>query len=79
VVNGRLVEGDHEGNGTAVVFTRGGVFPWTAMTREQYLRARIFGFEGKDGATLKEISEKTSKTPYEEWMSGAAQRMVEAP
>jgi hypothetical protein len=75
VVNGRLIEG--EGGGVAVVFTQGGVFPWTAMTREQYLRARIFGFEGKDGATLKEISEKTSKTPYEEWMAGAAQRKKE--
>ena len=68
VVNGRLVEG--EGGGVAVVFTKGGTFPWTLLTREQYLRAQIFEFEGKDGA-------KTSRTPYEEWVEGAAQRKKE--
>ena len=75
VVNGRLTEG--EPGGIAAVYTQGGTFPWTPLTREQYLRAQIFEFEGKDGATLKEISDKASKTPYEEWVAGAGQRKKE--
>ena len=75
VVYGRLIEG--EGGGIAAVFTRGGNFPWTPLTREQYLRAQIFEYEGKDGAKLKELDAQMAKTPYEEWMAGSAQRKKE--
>jgi hypothetical protein len=72
VVNGRLIQG--KGSGIAAVYTQGGTFPWTPLTREQYLRTQIFEFEGKDGAKLKELGAQMAKTPYEEWMAGAAQR-----
>jgi hypothetical protein len=75
VVNGRLTQG--KPGGIAAVFTQGGTFPWTPLTREQYLRAQIFELEGKDGSNLKEISAQMAKTPYEEWMAGAAQRKKE--
>jgi hypothetical protein len=57
-----------------VVFTSGGTFPWTPVTREEYLRAQIFGAEGKNGETMVAVRAGLSKTPYEGWMEGAAQR-----
>ena len=75
MVNGRLIQG--KGSGIAAVYTQGGAFPWTPLTREQYLRAQIFEYEGKDGEKLKEIAGSMSKTPYEEWMAGAGQRKRE--
>lgn len=73
VVYGHLVENE-PGRSMTVVFTRGGVFPWTTFSREEYLRAQIFDFEGKDGAKLKETRQALEKTPYEQWVAEAPQR-----
>jgi hypothetical protein len=72
-------EGISASNGgkVAVLFTAGGVSPWLPVSRERYLRALILQVEGKNQETLKQLRDAASQTPYERWMSGAAQRRKE--
>jgi hypothetical protein len=60
--------------GLCVLFTSGGESPLLPVSRERYLRALIFEFEGKDQEELKRQKAMAPQTPYQEWMSGAAQR-----
>jgi hypothetical protein len=71
-VYGRMTP-DGEG-GVSVLLTRGGTFPFTTMSREEYLQAQIFELEGKDQAKLKQAREALEKTPYEQWLAEAPQR-----
>lgn len=64
-------------SGVAVLFTANGALPWRQPTREEFVNALIFEAEGKDGATSDELKAKLAKTPYEEWVEGAAQRKRE--
>lgn len=57
-----------------VLFTAGRVSPWLPVSRERYLRALIFMTEGKNQENLTRVKDFASQTPYERWMSGAAQR-----
>jgi hypothetical protein len=61
-------------SGLAVLFTAGGVSPTIPVAREAYLRAMIFTLEGKDQAKVKEAVAFASKTQYQRWTDGAAQR-----
>jgi hypothetical protein len=60
-----------------VLLTSGNELPWKPVTREDYYNAVIFDFEGKDGAKLAPAVAAMSKSPYEEWMAGAAQRKTD--
>ena len=62
------------GEGIFVLFTVGGESPTVPVTREEYLRAVIFGLEGKDQSEVKKTLEAISKTQYERWKEGAAER-----
>jgi hypothetical protein len=57
-----------------VTFTRGGVFPWVPVTREQYLRAQILGVEGRSGDKETSFRKELEKTSYDRWMDEAAAR-----
>lgn len=57
-----------------ITFTSGGVFPWIPVTREEYLRAQVFGTEGKNGEQEKELRKALETTDYERWVEGAPER-----
>ena len=60
-------------NGYMTIST-GGKSPWIPVTREQYLRARIFGAEGKNGEKETEFKKSLEKTSYERWIEEAPAR-----
>ncbi len=60
--------------GLRVLFTRGGESPTIPVTREEYLRAMILVFEGKDQAKLKETMPSLMKTQYQRWLEDAPAR-----
>ena len=66
----------HEENteGLFVLFTTDGMSPTLPVTREEYLRAMIFTFEGRNQEKVKAAAAVMSKTAYEQWMEGAAER-----
>ena len=57
-----------------VTFTTGGVFPWLAVTREEYLRAWILVSEGKNGDLETSFRKQLEKTAYDRWLEEAASR-----
>ncbi len=73
-VLGGLAKDQTERNGTTVIFTAAGVQPWRQATRGELLNALIFEAEGSNGAQSAELKSTFAKTPYQEWMEGAAQR-----
>ena len=44
------------------------------LSREEYLRYKIFGHEGKGQERLKALTADFSKTPYERWVEDAPER-----
>jgi hypothetical protein len=69
--------GETNAPGLHVLFTSRDESPTLPVSRERYLRAMIFEFEGNDPEELKRQQAAAARTPYEEWMSGAAQRKKE--
>ena len=57
-----------------VTFSTGGVFPWLAVTREEYLRAEILSVEGKKGDQETSYRKALEKTAYDRWMDDASSR-----
>ena len=57
-----------------VMFSRGSASPWTAVSREQWLRTLIFDAEGKDGDRETSARKALEKTAYQQWLEGAAER-----
>ena len=57
-----------------VLMTSGGELPWTPVSREEFYNTLIFSNEGKDGANLADYRKSLEKTPYQQWMEGAAKR-----
>ena len=70
---GRFHEENVEG-GFSVLFTTGGESPTLPVTREEYLRFRIFEHEGKDQEKLKAMTDNFSKTQYQRWLEDAPAR-----
>ena len=70
--------GFHEDNSNTaaffVLFTAGGENPVLPLSREEYLRLKIFEHEGKDQEKLKAMIADLSKTPYETWLAEAPAR-----
>lgn len=60
--------------GLFVLFTTGGESPTLPVTREEYLRFRIFTHEGKDQEKLNALAADLSKTPYQRWLEDAPAR-----
>lgn len=58
----------------SVTFTRGGVFPWEPVSRENYLRALIHEADGLKGEKTADFRKALEKTAYEQWMEEAPQR-----
>jgi hypothetical protein len=56
------------------LLTSGGELPWRTVTRDEYYKAVIFDREGKGGEKLAGYRLALTKTPYQEWLAGAAQR-----
>jgi hypothetical protein len=59
---------------TYVLLTSGGELPWKSVSRAEYYNAVIFDIEGKGGAKLADDRAALTKTPYQVWMEGAADR-----
>lgn len=60
-----------------VVFVTAGELPWKPVSREEYYRAMLFDHEGANGEKLAEFREGLQTTPYQQWVSGAAQRRAD--
>lgn len=57
-----------------LLFTPGNLSPTRPVTREEYVRAMIFTFEGKDAARIQAAATVAAKTPYERWLADAPER-----
>jgi hypothetical protein len=70
--------GFHEENSNTaafyLLFTAGGESPTLPVSREEYLRYKIFEHEGKDQGKLKAMTADLSRTPYERWVDEAPER-----
>lgn len=73
-VYGKLLESRVDRSGVSVLMTSGGDLPWKPVTREEFYDATILDIDGKDGQKLAEFRKALEKTPYQEWMEGAAER-----
>jgi hypothetical protein len=60
-----------------VLFVTAGQLPWKPVSREEYYRAVLFDLEGANGEKLAEFRVGLQKTPYQQWMEGAAQRKAD--
>lgn len=60
-----------------VLFVTAGELPWKPVSREEFYRASLFELEGANGEKLAEYREGLKKTPYQQWMEGAAQRKAD--
>lgn len=76
-VYGELLDMPGERSFADVLFTANGLNRWKPVTREEFVDALIVDVEGKDGAKMAESQAAFAKTPYQEWMEGAAQRKRE--
>ena len=77
VVYGGMPEARDERGGMAAQFMSAGPLPWRQVTREELINTLIFETEGERGAKLSERQAALAKTPYQEWMEGAAGRKRE--
>lgn len=70
--------GFHEDNTNTsaffLLFTTANESPILPVSREEYLRYKIFEHEGKDQEKLKALTASFSKTPYERWVEEAPER-----
>jgi hypothetical protein len=57
-----------------VLFVGAGELPWKPVTREAFYEATLFESEGTGGEKLAEFRASLEKTPYQQWMEGAAER-----
>ena len=57
-----------------VLFTTGNEPPVLPLSREEYLRLRIFEHEGRNQEKLKALIAHLSQTPYERWIAEAPER-----
>ncbi len=57
-----------------VLLSVDGVSPWIPVSRQEYLEALIFDWEGKDGEKVKGLQESLQKTRYQQWVEGAPTR-----
>jgi hypothetical protein len=51
--------------------------PWRQVTRDEFYDAVIFHNDGKEKSNLAEVRRAIDKSPYEQWLEGAAQRRQE--
>ena len=66
-----------ESRALVTVLTPGGDPFLRVVTREEYYNAYLRNLEGKDGASLAAVRKAAEKTPYQEWLEGAAERRKE--
>ena len=76
-VYGELWNVRRERSITDVLFVTAGELPWKPVSREEYYRASLFELEGASGEKLAEFRAGLQKTPYQQWMEGAAQRKAD--
>ncbi|MGH7467912.1 MAG: hypothetical protein ACRENP_07980 [Longimicrobiales bacterium] len=76
-VYGSFHESADEPGNVNVLLTSGGELPWRNITRDEYYDSVIFWGIGKGGARLAEYRRQLQKTPYQEWLDGAAKRKQE--
>lgn len=67
-------EGRGERSGITALFVAGADLPWLPVSREVFYQANLRSIEGENGKQLAEFRAAMAKTPYQEWMEGAAQR-----
>ncbi|MGE0440194.1 MAG: hypothetical protein AB7L66_12365 [Gemmatimonadales bacterium] len=66
--------GRPERSGISALFVDGQELPWAPVSREVFYQAVRRSVEGPEGNNLGAIRHALAKTPYEEWMEGAAGR-----
>lgn len=76
-VYGELWNVPRERSFVEVLFVTAGELPWKPVSREEFYQATLFDLEGAKGEKLADTREALKKTPYQEWMEGAAQRKKE--
>jgi hypothetical protein len=76
-VYGELWNVPREQSGVEVLFVTAGELPWKPVSRETYYRAILLEREGAGGEKMAAFREGLKKTPYQEWMDGAAERKRE--
>ena len=74
-VYGRLAPGEPQG--ITLLMTSGGEPFFRVVSREEYYNAVLRNLEGKDGASPAGARSSADKTPYQEWLAGAADRKRE--
>jgi hypothetical protein len=76
-VHGELQDNPDERSFLDALFISAGALPWKPVTREEFIKALIFEFEGTSEANVAETRAAFGKTRYQEWMEGAATRKRE--
>ena len=76
-VYGELWNVPRERSAVDVLFVTAGELPWKPVSREEFYRANLFEHEGAKGEKVADVRKAMAKTPYQEWMEGAAQRKQE--
>ncbi|MCC7134076.1 MAG: hypothetical protein IT352_15570 [Gemmatimonadales bacterium] len=71
---GGLLDDPRERSFLDAVFVTAGDLPWRPVTREQFIRALLLEYEGAVRANAADVEAGTFKTPYQEWLEGAAER-----
>ena len=73
-VYGALWNVARERSGVNVLFVSAGDLPWKPVSREEFYKANVLELEGPNGEKQAAFRNALEKTPYEEFMEGAAQR-----
>lgn len=74
MVYGELWNVPYERSIVDVLFVTAGELPWKPVSREAFYAAVLLEREGAGGEKMAELREGLTKTPYQVWMEGAAQR-----
>lgn len=74
MVYGELWNVPRERSIVDVLFVTAGELPWKPVSREAFYAASLLEHEGAGGEKLAEYRQGLTKTPYQVWMEGAAQR-----
>lgn len=73
-VYGALWNAPRQRSGVNVVYVTAGELPWKPVSREAFYKANVLDLEGPDGEKMAPFRAALTKTPYQEFLEGAAQR-----
>lgn len=77
MVYGELWNVPRERSMADVLFVTAGALPWEPVSREKFYEAILLEVEGANGERQAAYRESLQKTPYQQWMEGAAKRKAD--